>query len=155
MKSLEKTCDNCKFSKKKPFGIPCFCCEYFSYWAPIYSEESKEESKTVEDLNEKACVNCKFCNKYPYEYPCSHCKSYSNWISLYSKTFESEPEPTEDGQVVLYQVLKDLIDRAEVGKKECRTYLKTNNERSALANAYEEALDLCVYLKQVLLESQK
>ena len=109
----------------------------------------------VSEILHRTCDNCRFFKKGPFDAPCSYCEGYSNWTSLYSKASESEPKPTGNGQTVLYLVLKDLIDRAEVGKKEYGTYLKTNNGRSALTDAYEEALDLCMYLKQALLESQK
>lgn len=56
-------------------------------------------------------------------------------------------------QEVLPHVLKDLKERAEYGKYKYGTSLKTYNGRSALQDAYEEALDLVVYLKQALLEA--
>ena len=155
---LHRTCDNCRFSKKEPFDVPCSYCENYSNWTSLYSKESKIAEETKKENSVKTCDNCRFSNKSSDSYPCCYCKDYSNWISLSFEEYdeiESEPEPGEDGQVVLYQVLKDLIDRAEVGKKEYGTYLKTNNGRSALKDAYEEALDLCMYLKQTLLESQK
>ena len=106
----------------------------------------------VSEILHRTCDNCRFSKKEPFDVPCSYCEGYSNWTPLYSKASESEPEPTGDGQIVLYQVMKDLIDRAEIGKEKYGTYLKTDNGRSALMDAYQEALDLCMYLKQTLME---
>jgi len=35
------------------------------------------------------------------------------------------------------------------------TVLKTHNGRNALMDAYQEALNLCMYLKQALLEQEE
>ena len=55
---------------------------------------------------------------------------------------------------VLDYVLADLKSRAEMGKQKYGHYLETNNGRNALQDAYEEALDMCMYLKQKLLEEK-
>lgn len=49
-------------------------------------------------------------------------------------------------------VIQDLKKRTEKGVKEYGEPLKTNNGRDALWDAYEEALDLVQYLRQVLEE---
>jgi len=59
------------------------------------------------------------------------------------------PDPKPGKDVVWTEVVKDVIARAELGKKRYGTYLETHNGRSALMDAYEEALD---YLKQLLME---
>ena len=56
------------------------------------------------------------------------------------------------GEVVLTHVLRDLVERAEYGHRHYGTYLRTHNGRDALLDAYQEALDLCMYLKQALIE---
>jgi hypothetical protein len=48
--------------------------------------------------------------------------------------------------------VKDLKVRAAFGFKKYGTELKTNNGRNALVDAYQEALDLCCYLKQRIME---
>ena len=69
-----------------------------------------------------------------------------------SKANEHEPDPTLGKIVVLDLVRKDLDDRAETGNKKYGTYLMTYNGRNALMDAYQEALDLVMYLRQVLYE---
>lgn len=49
-------------------------------------------------------------------------------------------------------VLDDLRMRAEAGKLKYGTLLRANNGRDALMDAYQEALDLCMYLRQAMLE---
>lgn len=45
-------------------------------------------------------------------------------------------------------VRADLIARAEIGRERYGVYLQANNGRDALWDAYEEALDLAMYLRQ-------
>jgi hypothetical protein len=60
--------------------------------------------------------------------------------------------PHEGKTKVLDHVISDLQARAEMGKSKYGHYLETDNGRNALQDAYEEALDMCMYLKQKLLE---
>jgi len=53
---------------------------------------------------------------------------------------------------VLPLVQADLAARIAKGATEYGEPLTTHNGRDALQDAYEEALDLCVYLKQAILE---
>jgi len=69
-----------------------------------------------------------------------------------SKPNTREPMPTKGKINVLPEVIKDLQDREVVGIKRYGTPLQTENGRDALMDAYQEALDLVMYLKQVLLE---
>lgn len=63
-----------------------------------------------------------------------------------------QPAPHPGKQRVLDAVLADLTARAEIGKAKYGVYLQTKNGRDALIDAYQEALDLCMYLKQALME---
>ena len=44
-------------------------------------------------------------------------------------------------------VVKDMLERNEDGAKKYNRYLQTDCPDNMLQHAYEEALDLCVYLK--------
>lgn len=68
-----------------------------------------------------------------------------------------EPDPTGNGSFVLFEVLKDICARADVGQKKYGTMLRTENGRDALNDALQEAIDLVMYLKQEIMErySQK
>lgn len=63
-----------------------------------------------------------------------------------------EPDPVPGEKIVLDLVIKDLNDRAQVGKEKYGTFLMTKNGRDALIDAYQEALDLVMYLRQAIEE---
>jgi hypothetical protein len=69
-----------------------------------------------------------------------------------SNPFTHEPDPVRGKEVVLPYVLYDLQKRADVGRKKYGTLLETHNGRDALMDAYQESCDLCMYLRQVILE---
>jgi hypothetical protein len=60
---------------------------------------------------------------------------------------EPPPQPTA-GQAIWSLVLRDMLDRHEAGVAKYGTPLTADNGRDALVDAYQEALDLCVYLRQ-------
>lgn len=51
-------------------------------------------------------------------------------------------------------VIEDINARDHVGRKKYGTPLQANNGRDALIDAYQEALDLVVYLRQEIEERQ-
>ena len=55
---------------------------------------------------------------------------------------------------VINEVCKDLQSRAKLGEKKYGERLRPFNGRSALRDAYEEALDMANYLKQLLIEEE-
>lgn len=69
-----------------------------------------------------------------------------------SKGVSEQPEPVVvDGVGYVYErVMEDMRARADMGLKKYGTYLQANNGRDALRDAYEEVLDLAVYLRQVI-----
>ena len=74
-----------------------------------------------------------------------------------SKTLDKDhqqPLPKK-GDVVIYNlVIDDIMNKADRGKQKYGTYLQSNNGRDALLDAYEEAIDLVMYLKQALVERE-
>lgn len=70
-----------------------------------------------------------------------------------SNASENQPAPIKGAVRILDLVLADLSERAETGKKKYGTYLEANNGRDALWDAYQEALDLCMYLRQKIEET--
>lgn len=63
-----------------------------------------------------------------------------------------QPEPMPGKERVLDHVLKDVGARARAGLTKYGTYLETHNGRDPLWDAYQEAIDLVMYLRQALLE---
>jgi hypothetical protein len=59
---------------------------------------------------------------------------------------------TNKGAIVLQHVINDISARSLMGLRKYGTMLRTHNGRDALMDAYEEALDLVMYLKQAIME---
>ncbi len=67
-------------------------------------------------------------------------------------TREQPPPATNDKSAVWDLVLADMAARDALGLERYGTRLQPGNGRDALADAYAEALDLAVYLRQALHE---
>lgn len=66
-----------------------------------------------------------------------------------------EPQPVHNARQSVWElVIKDMKDRNEFGIKKYGTPLQPFNGRDPLIDAYQEALDLVVYLRQII-EEQK
>ena len=65
-----------------------------------------------------------------------------------------QKRPSGSGVEIIELVKQDLIDRSELGEKKYGEKLKPFNGRSALVDAYQEALDLCMYLRQLIYETE-
>jgi len=65
---------------------------------------------------------------------------------------QPQPDPRAGDKTVLHYVMIDMVRRAESGERKYGTALKTGNGRDALMDAYQEALDLSMYLRQAILE---
>ena len=64
---------------------------------------------------------------------------------------QSAPVPN-DTLGVWDLVIADMKARDDFGRAKYGTPLQVNNGRDALVDAYQEALDLCVYLRQEIEE---
>ncbi len=65
-----------------------------------------------------------------------------------------QPAPKHGKRVIVDEVIEDLKARKDFGIDKYGTPLMSNNGRNALVDAYQEALDLCCYLKQELIEKE-
>jgi hypothetical protein len=66
-----------------------------------------------------------------------------------------QPQPKDGNVKVVDTVINDLIQRSEFGREKYGVYLETCNGRDALIDAYQEALDLVMYLRQAILEKNR
>lgn len=76
-----------------------------------------------------------------------------------------EPMPTKSDRPAIQDlvaedcvdkaVAADIIARKEIGLQRYGTYLQAFNGRDALLDAYQEALDLAIYLRQVIAEERE
>lgn len=66
---------------------------------------------------------------------------------------EDQPPPlASDGPPIVDLVMADLAERKRVGIERYGMPLRAFNGRNSLVDAYQEALDLCVYLRQAIEE---
>ena len=66
---------------------------------------------------------------------------------------KSQPDPEfNDNPVIQTLVMNDMADRLKLGIERYGTGLQGHNGRDMLLDAYEEALDLCVYLRGAIYE---
>ena len=71
---------------------------------------------------------------------------------LNSKAATPQPPPHSGKLTVIDYVLADMAERAAAGVIKHGMPLQTDNGRDALWDAYQEAMDLCMYLRQMILE---
>lgn len=74
-------------------------------------------------------------------------------------SFDTDPatveQPIPHGEIEIAPLVqKDIEERAKVGCKKYGELLKSNNGRNALWDAYQEVLDLCMYLRQKIEEEK-
>lgn len=66
---------------------------------------------------------------------------------------QEQPAPTPNDHTAVWDlVIADMEDRDALGENRYGTRLQPHNGRDALRDAYEEALDLCAYLRQAIYE---
>lgn len=68
-----------------------------------------------------------------------------------------EPPPTSRDETlpIVHELVRaDLLSRLEFGVAKYGTELRPRNGRNALRDAYEEVLDMAVYLRQALWEQE-
>jgi hypothetical protein len=66
-----------------------------------------------------------------------------------------QPKPKGKGPEIFPLVIHDLLKREQIGIERYGESLKANNGRDSLRDAYEEALDLCLYLRQRIEEERR
>jgi hypothetical protein len=72
---------------------------------------------------------------------------------IYAHLNFGEPAPKKNANPPVWGLVQeDMKRRNEFGEYKYGTPLQAHNGRDALKDAYEEALDLCVYLRQALFE---
>lgn len=77
---------------------------------------------------------------------------YGNWREGSPPAATAQPAPTGEGTPITPLVVADIQARSAAGEKKYGTVLRASNGRDALMDAYQEALDLCQYLRQALYE---
>jgi hypothetical protein len=65
-----------------------------------------------------------------------------------------QPAPIPGERVVGLQVIRDITERMEFGHQKYGMFLETENGRDPLWDAYMEAVDLVMYLRQELMKRE-
>jgi len=68
------------------------------------------------------------------------------------KKIIDQPPPTGDGKPIWDLVVNDMRERDNLGRTRYNTPLRAWNGRDALVDAYQEVLDLAVYMRQEIEE---
>ena len=79
---------------------------------------------------------------------------FEPFVSVEDAATAKQPSPKGSGNTILGMVLADLTNRALEGKEKYGEPLLAYNGRNPLWDAYQEALDLAMYLRQAI-EEQK
>jgi hypothetical protein len=67
-----------------------------------------------------------------------------------------QPPPVPNDRPAVWRlVIADMEARDRLGRERYGTPLQPHNGRDALLDAYQEALDLCVYLRQAIEERDR
>jgi hypothetical protein len=81
------------------------------------------------------------------------CRPGCSEISTTVAAAQHQVMPTPNGNPAIQDlVVADIEARKQVGLERYGTYLQAHNGRDALLDAYQEALDLAIYLRQALAE---
>jgi hypothetical protein len=89
-----------------------------------------------------------------------HCNGCGHEIKRWleepqDKAATYQPVPKQGKVNVKDYVLQDIQARVDMGLKKHGTYLQTFNGRDPLWDAYQEAIDLVMYLRQAILEKEE
>lgn len=68
------------------------------------------------------------------------------------KIEDQKPPTKNDSRPIWELVIEDMQERDQAGRGRYGTPLQAHNGRDALVDAYQEALDLAVYLRQAIEE---
>jgi hypothetical protein len=102
-------------------------------------------------------VLCEHANECPSVCPCPencYCRRVGSAPSC--KIHVEQPMPVKhEGGCIQDLVIADIEKRKAIGLQRYGTLLQPFNGRDALRDAYEEALDLCQYLRQVIEERDR
>lgn len=128
----------CGMERLPPGVRACSACEVADRWADRFAA-MKHERDAALTRAEQAEREVERLNGYVEDYRAR----LSN--------HQPAPEPN-DRPAVWDLVIADMRERDHVGRERYGTPLQPHNGRDALVDAYQEALDLAVYLRQAIAE---
>lgn len=78
----------------------------------------------------------------------------NDYLAAMEAAVLDQPSPSGTGADIAMLVQQDIEARAVKGEATYGERLLPNNGRDALIDAYQEALDLCMYLRQAIEERE-
>lgn len=118
------------------------CIDHRQTTGPRSVSDTLAERST--NMSQRCRGSADFCNGCPECIP-----GYKS-----SNTPEPPPLPNPGEPTVLSLVVTDLQERAEHGLKKYGQYLTAGDGRDHLKDAYQEAMDLVMYLRQEIRERE-
>lgn len=84
---------------------------------------------------------------------CSTCSLNGEVTAHKNRLVQEQPDPILNERPAVWDLVqRDMADRDKEGRRKYKTPLQPFNGRDALTDAYQEALDLVVYLRQAIFE---
>jgi len=107
----------------------------------------------MSDYNKRACTACRslLCHRDDDCPTCDNCGERGHITCLRAVASQPNPEPNRE-LAVWDLVLEDMRARDAAGAEKYGTRLQPHNGRDFLMDAYQEALDLAVYLRGAIYE---
>lgn len=95
------------------------------------------------------------CVLTEHDPPYRHEDARGRWFEVHRQP-RDQPLPVPNGEPAIWDlVIADMRERDRVGRERYGTPLQAFNGRDALVDAYEEALDKAVYLRQAIEERRR
>lgn len=121
-------------------------------------ESHKKETEVVAPERVESCMDTMPHEPHEYEKKGSDLPYYCHGVrpERDGRELDSQALPIKNNEPFVQDaVIADIEARKQVGIKRYGTALQAGNGRDALLDAYEEAMDLTIYLKQALMEREK
>lgn len=83
---------------------------------------------------------------------CHQTHGWDSECAIHGRSAQPLPKPRSGVPSVQDAVIADIDERKAIGLERYGTLLQPHNGRDALRDAYEEAIDLAMYLKQAIIE---
>lgn len=127
----------------------------------IFEENGKHYETIKYDVNRSKKEQCDICafqsedcaiRRCSPRFRLDGCYVYFKEIKKCPGVDTEQIKPSGNGVDIAELVKIDIDARSELGKSKYGERLQAHNGRDALLDAYQEALDLCQYLRQALEE---
>lgn len=119
------------------------------------AEIIRDQNGSCDDKIKVSCLDCFLRDNYiqcKAAYKALRKQAAEEYLANF-RPVPTQPAPTPNCNAHIADlVMADILNRKQKGIETYGTPLQAHNGRDALVDAYEEALDLCCYLKQAIEE---